>query len=237
MPDQFGGDPAPKTATVEPTESSATYGDATLETGNASRGNMESSLIGRLKLGVSEVAKSFMIDMWLARHDQGKVMPILQSALEGAKEEFADAVANGGGIYGVGYCFGAKYILLLCGSANELPNSTGGSKGSDVEKGQVLIDPELRAGAIAHGTLIALQDIGAVKSPIFMACVENDTLFTDEVREQGRASLETNAVEHDIKVFQAVPHGFAVLGDYADKSIQRKQKEAFEMMSGWLESH
>ena len=34
-------------------------------------------------------------------------MPILQRFIAGAKEEFADAVANGGGIYAVGYCFGA----------------------------------------------------------------------------------------------------------------------------------
>lgn len=40
-------------------------------------------------------------------------MPILQRVIAAAKEEFADSVAYGGGIYAVGYCFGGKYVLLL----------------------------------------------------------------------------------------------------------------------------
>jgi hypothetical protein len=34
-----------------------------------------------------------------------KVMPILQKIVEGAKKELADAVANGGGLYAVGYWY------------------------------------------------------------------------------------------------------------------------------------
>ena len=33
--------------------------------------------------------------------------------IEGAKEEFIDIVANGGGIYVVSYYFGGKYVCLL----------------------------------------------------------------------------------------------------------------------------
>lgn len=75
----------------------------------------ESSWLESVKLKTAEGIKSFMIDMWLARHTAEKVLPILHKVIEAAKDEFADAVANGGGIYGVGYCFGAKYILILAG--------------------------------------------------------------------------------------------------------------------------
>ena len=215
MPDQFGGDPAPNTSHV----------DSSIEA--------QPSFIERVKMGVADTAKSFLIDMWLARQTPEKVIPVVRKALEGAKETFADAVANGGGVYGAGYCFGAKYVLMLCGGTQESE-----TEGKDEEKGEVLSKgPELRAGAIAHGTMITKDDIEGVKAPVCMACVADDSLFPDEVREQGRAALELNAVDHDIRVFGGVPHGFAVVGDYKDPSIQDRQSEAFEMMCGWIESH
>ncbi len=221
MPDQFSGDPAPKTATTT-TEADSTH---------------EASIIERVKLGVAETAKAFTIDMWLAKHTPEKVLPILQKVLAGAREEFADAVANGGGICGAGYCFGGKYILLLCGSHPATVLHGQKQAGAAEEKGEVRSEPELKAGVIAHGTLVTKEDIEAIKAPVAMACVAQDTLFPDDVREQGRASLELNAVEHEIKVFNGVPHGFAVVGDYADQNIEEKQKEAFEMMCDWLEKH
>ena len=90
-----------------------------------------------------------MIDMWLARQTQEKVLPILQKFIEGAKEEFADAVANGGGVYAVGYCFGGKYVLLL---SSELPDTVArGQKKTDVEQGVIKVEPLVKVGAIAHG--------------------------------------------------------------------------------------
>lgn len=217
MPDQFGGDPAPKTTTTPADAAAAGV-----------------TLIERIKLGMGEAAKSFMIDMWLARHTPSSVLPRVQKAVEGAREAYADAVANGGGIYGAGYCFGAKYVLLLCGSRTE---EEAGRKAEDVEDATALKEPELKCGAIAHGTMVTREDIETVRVPVAMACVKDDSLFPDDVREQGKASLELNKVEHDVKVFEGVPHGFAVVGEYTDEHIKDSQAEAFEMMSGWLESH
>ena len=231
MPDQFGGDPVPQTMHVEPSAADKAYHAGEDESGNVEPSNP--TIIERIKMGVADTAKSFVIDMWLARQTAEKVLPIVRKALDGAKETFADAVANGAGVYGVGYCFGAKYILILCGQTDETQ-----SQGKDEEKGEILSKgPELKAAAIAHGTLVTKEDIEGVKSPVAMACVAEDNLFPDEVREQGRAALELNAVEHDIKVFEGVPHGFAVVGDYKDTSIQARQADAFEMMSGWIEKH
>ena len=86
--DRFNGDPAPNTTTGSANEANPT-------------------LIEQIKLRAAETAKSFMIDMWLARHSQEGVMKILMSVLGGMKEEFADAEANGG-VYCAGYCFGGK---------------------------------------------------------------------------------------------------------------------------------
>jgi len=143
------------------------------------------TVLEQVKLKIAETAKSFQIDMWLARQTQEKVLPVLQKFIEGAKEEFADAVANGGGIYAVGYCFGGKYVLLLGADHPEIVGES--KKGSDEEQGAVKAEPLIKAGALAHGTagpllkatsgscsigtLVTKQDLEAVKAPISMACI------------------------------------------------------------------
>ena len=98
---------------------------------------------------MAETAKSFVIDMWLARHTPATVMPILHKGIEGARAEFADAVASGDGMYGVGYCFGGKYVLLLAG---EHPDTVmWGQAAKDEEQGMVQKGPVIKAGALAHG--------------------------------------------------------------------------------------
>jgi len=116
--------------------------------------------LDKVKLGVAETAKSFMLDMWLARQTQEKVLPVIQKVIEGAKEEFADAVANGGGIYAVGYCFGGKYVLLL---GSELPDTVAhGQAIKDEEQGMAKSGPQIKAGAIAHGIKVSGSLIGQV---------------------------------------------------------------------------
>lgn len=106
-------------------------------------------MIEKVKMGFADTAKAFMIDMWLARQSQEKVLPLLHKVIEGAKDEFADAVANGDGIYAVGYCIGAKYVLLL---GSELPDTVAkGQAVKDEEQGVVKSGPQIKAGALAHG--------------------------------------------------------------------------------------
>jgi dienelactone hydrolase len=173
---RFDGDAAPNSA-VEP------------------KPQAEPSIIEKLKLGLVDGAKSFMIDMWLARHTPELVLPLLHKVIDAAKEEFADAVANGGGIYGVGYCFGAKYILLLGGEQHN------GEQG-DTKKG-----PSIKAGTVAHGTQVIPADISAVTVPMSIICVEDDPLFPEEIRKAGEDALVNSAVEHEFKIYPGVPHG------------------------------
>lgn len=218
MPDLFDGDPAPNIA-AEPSIQEQTW--------------LES-----VKLKTVEAVKSFRIDMWLARQTPEKVLPIVHKVLEGAKEEFADAVANGGGVYGVGYCFGAKYVLILAG---ERPDSVqrgqqAASEGN-AEQGMMKSGPFVKAGSIAHGTMITKEDLTGLKAPVYMACVENDQLFPDETRIEGKQFLEKEGIEHEIQLFPDVPHGFAVLGDYDEQKIKDAQADAFNHMLEWLKNH
>jgi dienelactone hydrolase len=213
---RFDGDPAPNAVDMTKIE--------------------DHSWLEQVKLKTAEGIKAFVIDMWLARHTPEKVLPLLHKVVESAKDEFADAIANGGGIYGVGYCFGAKYILILAGE----PSDTAGSQAApkDEEQGSAKKQPTIRAGAIAHGTMVTKEDMAAVKAPMYIAAVENDPLCSeDEVLTPGRRAMERNKVEHEVNVFSGVPHGFAVLGDYEDSKIKQKQGEAFDQMLGWIKAH
>lgn len=108
------------------------------------------SWVEQIKLAAAQTSKAFLIDMWLARHTPEKVLPLLRKVIEGAKEEFADAIANGGGIYGAGYCFGARYILILGGKHAHPVAGGQDSKPQDVEQGVVEKGPEIKVGAVAH---------------------------------------------------------------------------------------
>ncbi|KAI9772110.1 MAG: hypothetical protein M1840_001398 [Geoglossum simile] len=218
MPDMFQGDPAPSSATTDTNDYTESH----------------NSLIEQVKLRAAETAKSFVIDMWLARHTPEKVLPILYKVIEAAKEEFADAVANGGGVYAVGYCLGGKYVLLLAGDQS---NTMLQGQALESERTLAHKGPLIKVGALAHGTLVTKEDIEAVKSPVSLACVENDQLFPDDVRLQGCKYLETSGVQHEVKVYKNVPHGFAILGEYDEPNIKEAQKLAYEQLLGWLQSH
>ena len=151
-----------------------------------------------------------------------------------ATDEFADAVANGGGVYAVGYCFGGKFVCLL--AANQAAPAE--KKPRDEELGKKEEEgPLIKCGALAHGTMITREDIEGIRVPVSMVCVEQDPLFSDEVRVSGKEYLEKEGREFEMQVYEKVPHGFAVVGEYADEGIRTKQAEAFEQMVGWLKGH
>lgn len=150
---RFGGDPAPN--------SSSTDTNKVQET--------DPSLLEQVKLRAAETAKSFLLDMWLARHTAEKIMPILHRVIEAAKDEFADAIASGGGIYAVGYCFGGTYVLRLAG---EHPDTVmQGQAVKDEEEGVVKTGPLIKAGAMAHGTLVGPDDLSTIKAPVSLVCI------------------------------------------------------------------
>jgi dienelactone hydrolase len=167
-----------------------------------------------VKLGITDTAKSFMIDMWLARQTPEKVMPRLLKVIETAKDEFADAVANGGGIYAVGYCVGAKYVLLLAGEQAEDAAWAQQKTDSTHEQGVGTHGPLIKAGAIAHAAQVTPDDLAGVKVPMYFICVQNDPLFPEEQLQAGIEALEKSTVEHEFKIYPEVPHGknsFALL--------------------------
>ncbi|EXJ89570.1 hypothetical protein A1O3_02637 [Capronia epimyces CBS 606.96] len=215
MPDQFRGDAAPNSKAIPAEE--------------------HPSILEQVKLRAAETAKSFLVDMWLARQTPEKVIPILLKVIEAVKDEYADAIAHGEGIYSVGYCFGGKYVIMLAG---EHPDTVvAGQPQGDEEVGMVKKGPLIKAGAVAHATLVTREDFKAVQAPLALACVENDPLFPEEILQEGRKQFAASNIKHDIQVYSGVPHGFAVYGDYDSPAIKEAQAAAFQQILTWLKSH
>ncbi|QSZ32519.1 hypothetical protein DSL72_002097 [Monilinia vaccinii-corymbosi] len=215
MPDMFHNDPLP---------GSVTYVE-----------DKDPSFIERLKMHAAEAAKSFLADMWLARQTPEKILPIIHKVIEAAKDEFADAVANGGGIYSVGYCLGGRMTLLLAGEKSEAVHW--GHQVKDEESAVEKKGPYIKAGAIAHATLVGKEDWEGTKAPLAFICVEADQLFPDEVQEVGKTYLNENNVEYEFKTYSGVPHGFAIVGDYEQLNIKQAQAEAYDQILAWLKAH
>jgi len=175
--------------------------------------------------------------MWLARHTPQTVLPRLHKILTAIKEEYADSLSSGGGLYAAGYCFGAKYVLLLAGDMDKDVVNGDRTPEAKAEEGMVREGPAVKCAVVAHGTSILKEDMEGVKVPVSVVAVEKDSLFPDEVREAGRKALEAKGVEHEVEVYSGVPHGFAVLGDYEDGKIVEAQRKAFAQMLGWLKAH
>lgn len=210
MPDLFGGDTAPGAITID---------------------QESNSVIEQLKLKAAEVTKSFLIDMWLAKITPDKVMPILHKVIDAAKEKYADAVKAGDGIYAVGYCVGARFVLLL----GKEESSAG--ENADQEAGDVRTGPFIKAGALAHAASVTPDDFANVVVPLSLVCVEDDPLFPEEVRTAGEDYMSSANLEHEVQVYPGVPHGFAVVGSYQDQAIQDAQATAYEQLLSWLKDH
>ncbi|KAM3499316.1 hypothetical protein MY10362_007420 [Beauveria mimosiformis] len=208
MPDIFGGDAAPGAVTIT---------DDT------------SSWLEQIKLKAAEVTKSFVIDMWLARVTPDRVLPVLHKVLDAARDSYADAVKQGGGIYAVGYCVGARFVLLLGKQTEEA--------GADEESGPTTHGPYIKAGALAHAASVAPEDFDNVSVPLSLVCVEDDPLFSDEVRTLGEDVMSKANLEHEVQVYPGVPHGFAVVGEYAEAAIKDAQATAYAQMLKWVKEH
>lgn len=208
MPDLFGGDTAPG--------SKAISDDST-------------SVLEQIKLKAVEVTKSFLIDMWLARVTEDKVMPILHKVIDAAREQYSDTIRQGGGIYAAGYCVGARFVLLLAKKTKPT--------GEDAEAGEVKNGPFIKTGALAHAASVTPDDFKDISVPLSLVCVEDDPLFPENVRIAGEDVLSDANVEHEVQVYPGVPHGFAVVGAYQDSAIRDAQTTAYEQMLNWLQSH
>lgn len=133
-----------------------------------------------------------------------------------------------------------QMTLLLAGEKLEPAAASlwGAQPVKDEETGTTKTNgPYIKAGAIAHATLVSKEDFEGTKSPLAFVCVENDQLFPDDVKEYGENYLKENNVHSEFKTYTGVPHGFATVGEYEELKIKTKQVEAYDQMLAWLKAN
>ena len=108
---------------------------------------------------------------------------------------------------------------------------------SQAEEGMVNQKPQIKVGAIAHGTQVTKDDLAGMTKPFTIVAVKDDPLFPEEVLEEGKKALIEKQQELEIETYPAVPHGFAVYGDYDDEKIVEAQKRAFYQIVEFLKAH
>jgi len=124
--------------------------------------------------------------------------------------------------------------LLLGG---ELSQAALEGQEGQAEEGMVHQSPQIKVGAIAHGTQVTKDDLAGMTKPLTIVAVKDDPLFPEEVLEEGKKALIDKQQELEIETYPAVPHGFAVFGDYDDEKIVEAQKRAFQQMVEFLKAH
>lgn len=110
-----------------------------------------------------------------------------------------------------GFCWGAKVVVEL-------------TKSADIE-----------AAVLLHPSLVTVDDIKGVKVPIAILGAEVDQLSPPELVKQFEAALEAKPeVDHFVKIFPGVAHGWTVRYKDDDEAIVRSANEAHQDLLNWF---
>ncbi|KAK6387294.1 hypothetical protein LTS17_000561 [Exophiala oligosperma] len=141
--------------------------------------------------------------------------PIIDLCLNEMRTRYGIEVKNEQKIGGVGYCFGAKYVV----------------RHLNPEQGK------LDAGYTAHPAFVDQNELEAIKGPLAIAAAEKDTIFSKEKRQQTEYILGKLGHPTQVNLYYGVEHGFAIRGDPRKREIQYAKESAFFLALQWFEEH
>ncbi|KAL1956135.1 hypothetical protein VTO42DRAFT_7570 [Malbranchea cinnamomea] len=143
---------------------------------------------------------------FLAKHNIASVEPVLDAALKYLREtEKVEKIA------GVGYCFGAKYVVRYM-------------KGRRVD-----------VGYIAHPSFVSEDELRAIEGPLTIAAAETDTIFPADLRHKSEEILKETKQPYQVTLYSHVEHGFAVRADLSVPAIKFAKEQAFLQAIAWFE--
>ncbi|KAF1979456.1 dienelactone hydrolase [Bimuria novae-zelandiae CBS 107.79] len=114
---------------------------------------------------------------------------------------------------GVGYCFGAKYVVRWLKEG-----------GFDV-------------GYLAHPSFVDKEELEAIKRPLSIAAAETDHVFPASKRHESEEILQKLSVPYQINLFSDVAHGFAMRGDLSKKPVKFAKEQAFLQAVVWFDEY
>ncbi|KAH8816620.1 dienelactone hydrolase family protein [Xylogone sp. PMI_703] len=145
------------------------------------------------------------IQSWVSKHGTAQVDPIVQSSINYLRKE--QGIKR---IYGVGYCFGGKYVARF------------------------LHDGKIDVGYTAHPSFISREELASIKKPFSIAAAEIDDIFTRPLRHESEEILIKTGQPYQINLFSGVAHGFAVRSDLSIGQNKFAQEQAFAQALSWF---
>lgn len=126
------------------------------------------------------------LELWLTRHTPDVTSPIFDGFLAKAREELKPKH-----LFGIGYCFGAKFVI------------------ENLKEGGLL-----DAGAGAHPSFVTDEDVEAIVKPIIISACQVDPIFPVEKRQKTEEILtKKEGLFWEIDLFSGCSHGYSVRGD------------------------
>jgi dienelactone hydrolase len=140
---------------------------------------------------------------WFKSHGPDVTTPIVDGFLQKLRSEW-----NPKFVGGVGYCFGAKYVVLNLSSEGHLD-----------------------AAAVAHPSFVTIEEVANIKKPLLVSAAETDAIFPPELRLQTESKLKEIGATYAINVFSNTTHGFACKGDLSNPSVKyAKEKTVLDQL-------
>lgn len=139
------------------------------------------------------------LQAWFKNHTLEITEPIVNGFLDKVKGELKPNF-----LAAIGYCFGAKYVIRNLTQSGPLD-----------------------AGAIAHPSLVTIEEVKAIKKPLIISAAEVDHIFTPELRKVTEDELaKLDGVRYEFTLFSGTSHGFAVKGDISNPLVKYAKEKA-----------
>lgn len=147
-------------------------------------------------------------EQWRAKHSpEGKPMEDLKKIVEDLESKGITAIGV------AGFCWGAKVVITCKESI-------------------------IKAVVLLHPSRVTIEDIKAVQVPTAILAAETDHSTPVSVIEEFQTALASQAgVEHFVKVYPGVVHGWTVRYDPNDEEVVKKAEEAHTDMIAWFQKH
>ncbi|KAL4590216.1 hypothetical protein LXL04_003142 [Taraxacum kok-saghyz] len=145
------------------------------------------------------------IQDWLKNHGPVEAVVFAKSVIQALKEKGISKIGA------AGFCWGAKVVVELAKEA------------------------EIQVAALLHPSLVTLDDIKGVKVSTAILGAEIDKLSPPELVKEFELALEANTeIDHFVKIYSGVSHGWTVRWKDDDEIAVKCAKEAHEDLLAWF---
>ncbi|KAI3814825.1 hypothetical protein L1987_14470 [Smallanthus sonchifolius] len=142
---------------------------------------------------------------WLKNHPAMPAVDFAKHVIHALKEKGITKIGA------AGFCWGAKVVVELAK------------------------DADIQVAALLHPTFVTLDDIKGVKVPVAILGAEFDKISPPEVVKEFEAALQAKPeVDHFVKIYPGVSHGWTVRYRDEDITSGKRAQEAHQDLLDWF---